>query len=408
MKENKKSIKLTYFSFGWHSFFLALTMSMIDFNTVFPALISELSKSKIIFGALYAILLGAPNIFNMIFSHFMRKHHYKKKFLILGIYMRGFSFLGMSLSTIFFAKNNPMIAVYLFFIWVFIFSASGGFAGIAYSNLIAKLLSTHERGQFYAVKQFIGSTASIMGGLVIGKIFKSSGLVYPYNYGISLFIGFLGLVIASLGFYILKEPASEVETEEYKFIEFLKLVPEILKNNKKFLNYIIVENISSFSLMILPFYMVFAKDNLGIDKNYIGKYLMYQITGMVISNIVWGFFIKRKGTKKMTGDCILIGAILPILAIILSKFGPNIYAVLFFIIGFVASGRRITFEPYLLDIIPSNKRVTYLGIRGTLNILMIIMPLVGATIIKLFGYYFTFLLVSIVMFFAYYLLKKEN
>jgi MFS family permease len=135
---------------------------------------------------------------------------------------------------------------------------------------------------------------------------------------------------------------------------------------------------------------------------------MYQITGMVISNIVWGFFIKRKGTKKMTGDCILIGAILPILAIILSKFGPNIYAVLFFIIGFVASGRRITFEPYLLDIIPSNKRVTYLGIRGTLNILMIIMPLVGATIIKLFGYYFTFLLVSIVMFFAYYLLKKEN
>jgi len=36
--------------FIWHGAFLALTMSMLDLNTVFPALISNLTESKIIFG----------------------------------------------------------------------------------------------------------------------------------------------------------------------------------------------------------------------------------------------------------------------------------------------------------------------------------------------------------------------
>ena len=106
------------------------------------------------------------------------------------------------------------------------------------------------------------------------------------------------------------------------------------------------------------------------------------------------------------GYCIAIGAALPILAIILSNFGPKTFSILFIFIGFVMSGRRITFDPYLLDIIPSNNRVTFLGIRGTLNILVIILPLVGASIIKLFGYNIAFIMVTGVMLYAFYRLKK--
>jgi len=43
----------TYLIFIWHGVFLSLTMSMIDFNTVFPALITELGGSKIAFGPVF-------------------------------------------------------------------------------------------------------------------------------------------------------------------------------------------------------------------------------------------------------------------------------------------------------------------------------------------------------------------
>ncbi|HAJ95896.1 MAG TPA: hypothetical protein DCP02_06660, partial [Actinobacteria bacterium] len=85
-----KTPKRVYMIFIWHGAFLALTMSMLDFNTVFPALISNLTDSKIIFGLLYSIMLGTPFVFNIILSSFMHSHKYKRKFLLSGIYIRGF------------------------------------------------------------------------------------------------------------------------------------------------------------------------------------------------------------------------------------------------------------------------------------------------------------------------------
>jgi len=91
--DNNKNYNLIYAVFIWHGFFLAITMSMIDSNTVLPSLISTLIDSKIIFGLLYSILLGATKIFNVIFSHYLQSFTYKKYFLLGGIYLRSMSFL---------------------------------------------------------------------------------------------------------------------------------------------------------------------------------------------------------------------------------------------------------------------------------------------------------------------------
>ncbi|MDD4743923.1 MAG: hypothetical protein PHN53_04930 [Eubacteriales bacterium] len=70
--------RAVYFAYIWHGFFLALTMSMLDLNTVFPALVSELTESKALFGLLYSIMLGAPLVFNLVFSHVLKTRPYKK------------------------------------------------------------------------------------------------------------------------------------------------------------------------------------------------------------------------------------------------------------------------------------------------------------------------------------------
>ena len=104
--------------------------------------------------------------------------------------------------------------------------------------------------------------------------------------------------------------------------------------------------------------------------------------------------------------CIIIGGLNPLLAIYLGTTTPEYFAIVFFILGFMISGRRIGFEPYLLDIIPKTERVEYLGIRGSLNILKVILPLVGAVIINYFGFNITFVLVTVMMGVAVYLLGK--
>jgi hypothetical protein len=144
-----------YAIFIWHSFFLALTLSMINFGTVLPALVDELTPSRTVFGLLYSILLAGPYLFNVVFGHFLSAFQYRKPFLILGIYIRAAAFLGMALFVWFFAKTAPGVVVASLFVWLALFALSGGLAGLVYADVIAKLVPAGERGTLYAVKQFI-------------------------------------------------------------------------------------------------------------------------------------------------------------------------------------------------------------------------------------------------------------
>ena len=400
-----KSPKFIYFAFIWHGFFLALTVSMLDLNTVFPALVNTLTESKILFGAFYSVMLGVPLIFNVIFSYYLRNKQYKKKYLLLGIYLRSSAFLGMAYFTYYFAENNPMLTIYSFFFFVFLFSISAGFAGLSYSDIIAKSLGSEKRVNLYTVKQFFGSTAAFIGGLVIARIF-SIGIDYPLNYAISLLIGSGGLIIASLGFILLPEPASIIKNNKESLGSFIKRIPSILKKDSSFKLFIIVENLAGFSIMIFPFYMLYAKERFSIDDSYIGLYLVVLTIGTIFSNIIWGFLASKLNAKAIMRFCIVLGGLNPLLAIYLGTTSPEYFAIIFFILGFMISGRKIGFEPYLLDIIPKTERVEYLGIRGSLNILIVILPLIGALIIRYFGFNVTFVVVTVMMFISAYLLGK--
>jgi MFS family permease len=87
-------------------------------------------------------------------------------------------------------------------------------------------------------------------------------------------------------------------------------------------------------------------------------------------------------------------------------FSPELFGLVFVIIGFNMSGRQVGFEPYLLDIAPARKRIEYLGVRGSLNLLVVILPLLGGVFISLAGYEMTFILVSVIMMVAFFMLKN--
>ncbi len=404
--ERKSSLKYVYFAYIWHGFFLAVTVSMLDLNTVFPALITTLSSSRIIFGLLYSVMLSVPLIFNVIFSHYLRTKKHKKIYLLFGIYLRGLSFLGMAVFTYYFAKENPDLALGSYFIFVFLFSISAGFAGISYSDMIGKLLPSKNRVRLYTYKQFFGSSGAFLGGLIIARIF-SNNILFPINYSISLFIGFIGLFIASIGFIFLKEPESKInEKTNISLKEYIKKIPGIIKKDNSFKSFIIMENLSGFSIMLLPFYMVLAKDSFSLDPKFIGIYLIVQTVGTILSNFLWGYLAQKYSAKHIVGLCIVLGAINPILALLLSNTTPYLFAIVFFIIGFMISGRKIGFEPYLLDIIPLTERVEYLGIRGSLNVLVVILPLIAGIMISTIGYTITFILVTLMMFLALIELRK--
>jgi len=386
---------MAYVIFIWHGVFLAITLAMIDFNTVFPALIADLGGSKVMFGALYAIMLGAPYLLSFLFGHYLSTQRYRRKFLILGIYLRAISFLGMAGFTYLLGGNYPGVVLACFFFWILLFSLSGGLAGISYNDIIGKLVEKGKRGALFAAKQFGAGLAGMGGGLIVSRIIAVQREASPTSYAAILLIGFVGLLIASIPFWLIREPASPIpEKHRHSLGPAIRRVPEILRRNPEFLRFVVVENLSSFGLMAMPFYLIFAREQLSVGDAYIGRYLLFQMAGMILSNFAWGWAATRFGSKCVVRSCLIVGATIPIVTLALSQASANLFSIVFLLVGFVMSGRRVGFEPYLLDLVPPADRTVYLGIRGTMNILIVILPILGGALIQSIGYLPVFILVS--------------
>ncbi len=372
-------------------------MAMIEPNTVLPSLLSELSDNTALFGVAYSILLGAPLAFNLLFSRFQQRFARKKKFLLVGIYARAASFVGLAAVTWFSAALGPALTLGLFLAFVLLFSVSGGFAGIAYTDLIGKTIPSTERGQLFAWRQIGGGVAGLFGALVVAWLFSPQSLGYPLNYAVALLIGAAGLLVGAVGFWALKEPEPTLAAATPPRGSLWKDVHDILRSDKRFFRFVVLENITALSLMVLPFYMVFAKRGFADVSASLGLFVFAQTAGALLSNFAWASFSRTFGSRVVMRACIGLGAALPAVAWALSFTGPPWFAVLFFLVGFVVSGRNIGFEPYLLEIAPSQQRTLYLGIRGTLNVLMVFLPLAGGLFIQAFGFLATFALVSLGM-----------
>jgi len=72
------------------------------------------------------------------------------------------------------------------------------------------------------------------------------------------------------------------------------------------------------------------------------------------------------------------------------------------------SGRLVGFEPYLLDIVPEAGRSLFLGIRGSLDVLIAILPTLGGLFVDLLGFRPLFFVVTVVLLLAFLLLGKRN
>jgi len=353
-------------------------------------------------------MLGVPYLFSLVFGHFLSTYRFRRRFLLMGIYLRSLSFLGMAGFTFVFGRDRPWLVVGSLFVWVLLFSLSGSLAGIAYNDIMGKLVAKGERGRLYAVKQFASSVSAFGGGWIVAGVFSLGAVAFPANYSIILSVGFVGLVIASLAFWFIREPASPVaENAHPPLLLLLRQIPSMLRQHPEFSRFIAIENLTSFSLMVMPFYMIFAKEHLLASSAYTGRYLLFQVAGTIISNLLWGSITSRFGAKRVVQVCLVIGGVIPLVAVGLSYTNANLFALVFFLIGFVVSGRKVGFEPYLLDIIPPEERRIYLGIHGTLIILVVILPLLGGLLIQFVGYFFVFSMVAAVMFAAFFLLKGK-
>ena len=389
------NVKRNFLSLVWHGFFLALAQTFAERNTVLPALILAVGGTQTTLGVLTSIVIGVPMLAQLIFAGFLNTKVYKKGYLILGIMLRVIAFAGLSVTIWFYTSFSTPVIIGLIFVWMLLFSTSGAFAGISYTDIVGKSMDSPTRKKFLVTRQFVSGIGLLLSALTARQILHS--FAYPQNYQIMFAIAAGLLFVASWGFISIKEKPSELKHKQNSTLKILKSIPRILKEDKKFRYFIYVVNLTGFSLTIIPFYIALGRESFSINAGQIGNLLLIQIIGMILANLFWSKYVHKKGYRGVLFIFIIFQISLPILFLLVShNFEFMEFALLFFFVGIAISAQKISFEGILYEITDETNRSLYSGVYGALSLTLSLFPLVSGLLLNSLGFIIIFPIVSLI------------
>ncbi len=399
----KKISNHNLYSLIWHASFLAFARSFIDVDTVIPAMLVDAGGKSVQIGIMTAIMLGGSSFTQLIFAPFISNYSHKKKFLLLGINSRILSLLALSIILFYYMQLDSRYAIWLIFIVITVFSLGGAFANISYTDILGKSINMKSRKPFFSIRQVITGTILFISALLAKKVLTITG--YPINYSYMFFVGFASLFVASLGFWSLKEVIpSKLTVKNPK--HFLELIRVELKENGRLGYFLGFINTQGISIGLLPFIILYAKENFHTQSADTGFFLLFKVIGSVATGLLLFALMGKYKYRYLLYSNVFLAVIIPIVVIFSSTLYP--FRFLFFIGGIVFAIYGITMNGVLLEVSGNENRALYTGISGAGNILPAIFPLAGGWIIKQFGFQPFFIIYIVIVLLSLFFIHKLN
>lgn len=392
LAQSESSINRRNFIAGlWHGAFLALGVALTQPTTVISAFVAELTGSTVWVGGLSTVLTVAGAIPQLFVARWIEPRPRKMPYLMMAIYLRVLSWGMLAWLVYAIGDQHPMTLAWILVGMLVVFYAGGGLGNIPYTDIIGKIIPPDRRGAFF------GGSGAIAGPLSVGAALAARQILahvpYPNNYAMLFGLAAIGLAVASLGFWAMREPsASATNHNLFSWHEYWE---QLLTIGKHLKTLIAAQILTGFSLMALPFYVVFARDQLDAPVEAVGWFLLAQVIGGVLSNLVWAHLVDRSGARKMLFFCAVLSTSTPILAIGLSRWGWMALLPVFFLGGAIFNGRSVGFQSALLELAPAIERSTYAGLNAVLILPVAFLPLVAGLLLKQWSYNQLFLFVAV-------------
>lgn len=390
-----------FYAFLWHAGFLALAQNFMDVDTVIPAMLVESGGKAIHVGIMTAIMLGGSSFTQLFFAPYISNKTFKKRFLLMGINSRILSLFALGFILFYLHGTQTKWVLWLIFLFITLFSLGGAFSNISYTDILGKSVNEEKRKVFFSTKQIIAGIVVLLSAFLAKKILTASA--YPVNFAFMFFAGASLLLIASGGFWKIKE--NTPSTLKIKgFREFIKTLRSELTQNNKLVYFLGFINAQGIMLSFLPFVMLYAKETLNTQSNATGNFLLFKIIGVVTVSMLVFFVAKRIKYNPL----LYLNVILSVTIIITTLFIHDEHTLkyIFILGGVIYSLYSITMNGLLLEVSGNENRALYTGFAGAGNILPALFPLAGGWIIDYWGFTVFFILFLLIVSSSVFFIRK--
>jgi MFS family permease len=366
----------------WHGAFLALGMALTQPTTVIAAFVAELTGSTVWVGGLSTVLTVASALPQLFVARWVEPRSTKMPVLLLAIYLRVASWAVLAGLIAILGASHPALLAWALVGLLAIFYAGGGLGGIPYTDIIGKVIPQGRRGAFFGGKEALAGPLSIGAALLVQRILAQ--MDYPDNYALLFGLAAATLAIASVGFWLIREPRREDAPGRPP--PWRAYWAQLAATARRIKTLVVVQLLTGFSLMALPFYVVYARNELDAPPEAVGWFLFAQVAGGVLGNLLWARLVDRAGSKTMLTACAVGSATAPLLAIILGPLGWSALLPAVFLAGAAFGGRVVGFQSALLELAPATQRPTFAALNAVLILPVALLPLLAGVLLQHWPY----------------------
>jgi len=385
-----------------HGFFVSVAVTIAEPSTILPLMVHYFSQSSVLVGIFASLLRGGAVLVQLVAAFYIQSHSIVLPYLRRVFLARFLSWFSIGVFILLFGKTHPSLTLFLIGAGLFFFSFAAGFGAIFFNEISAKMFTKEYLGFTMSYRQFFAGLGAIMSGAAAGWILNSFSP--PESFGYLFIISSLLMAIGLSAFATVKEPVKEKTAKKEKsFAKFIKNAVSLLNKDKALKIQVFSKLFSNAYLIALPFIILEAKEKISLTGTEIGSLISAQMTGSMLSNLLWGK-LAAKGRNKT-----IVTLSLSILLLVISSvhFATSIYqyAAAFFLIGASIDGLRLSFGNLILIIAPQEYRPTYIALQANISSLGLFFSVLGGFIVKWFGFEVLYISTGVLIFYALYLSK---
>lgn len=388
---DRDDTRRNFYALLWHGAFLALGVSLTQPTTVISAFVADLTGSTVWVGGLSTVLTVASTLPQLFVARWIEPRPRKMGYLLAAIYLRVISWATLAVLIYLIGASHPQLLAWALVGLLALFYAGGGLGGVPYTDIVGKVIPPDRRGTFFGGQQALAGPLAMGAALLARHVLAT--VPYPDGYAFLFGMAAAALLIASAGFWAVREPPRP--DADGRVQPWRAYRSQLARAARRLWTLVGVQLLTGFSLMVLPFYVVYAREVLGAPLEAVGWFLLAQVVGGVLSNLAWARLVDRYGSRRMLVVCATTSALTPLLAVALGRLGWVGMLPVLFLGGAVFNGRTVGFNSAVLELAPDAERPTYAALDAVLALPVAFLPLVGGALLRSWSYPALFLLASV-------------
>ena len=367
-------------------------IAFMPVSTVLTSLAAQLTNDKALIGALslaWYVAYLLPQLFAARVVH--GKPRSKPYSVWPSVFGRPVILL-FALWLIFTRAQSPLLTFWVLIGTIVIFLGMDALTSVAWFDMMGRAFTPAGRAQTLTINQFLGALGGIGSGFIVQWVLGSDRWPFPLNYAVLLISAFVFFELSLLSMTFIRERVSEEppasKTAEVGFGAKLRAA---LSSDATFRRLLLVRLLTSIENMASAFYVVFAKERLGLADEYVGVFSIALLVGGLIGIAAFGWIAGRFGPRRVINAASGLQFAAPGIALLVSVLAFNHllpapiafggFVLVMVLNGAVNRSSQVGFFSYAQDSTSEVNRPMYVGAVSTVAGLGSFMPVVGGLLI---------------------------